>query len=86
MLLSKDERIEEYQAKCNSYETELKRVNTENEKYLNEILDMTNENEATTKKLVKQEVLRYSLTYISFVTTLRIFVLFMNSCFVTVVK
>lgn len=36
--LTKDEKIEEYKAKCESFETELERMNNENEDLLRKIV------------------------------------------------
>ena len=57
MLVSKDEKIEEYQAKCDSYETEIKRIKTESQHVMKEYVNISNRNEAITEKVVDQEVL-----------------------------
>ena len=63
MMLIKDEKIEEYQAKCDSYETELKRINIENERLGKEIVDVCNDRDTIAEKLLSQEV---SMLYLIF--------------------
>ena len=55
-LLAKDEKIEDYQAKCESYETELKRVKEENDELMGKTFNMNIENEDLTAKVDYQEV------------------------------
>ena len=57
MMMSKDEKIEEYQAKCESYETELKRMKAENQSIMKEYVNISNRNEAIAGQVADQEVL-----------------------------